>query len=147
MKMSMKSKLFMKLHNINWVYTAKDGTMRKELPPGNSFTGTYHQWRMPDDYYCTSALITIEQFKSGYLHGLQRDWYQNGEIKTEEGFHMGKRHGQLLSWYPNRKLNRIENFKHGKRNGHHIYYDKNGTINSELTFKNGERIWIDQGAQ
>ena len=109
---------------------------------------------VPEDYVgvvfeCKDGkVLSMNNYKNGWRHGLQRSWYTNGQLKYEYAAisDPGGPHGSEVAdgisreWHENGQLAQETNYLDFDQSGLSREWDENGKLVSELNYRNNDII-------
>jgi len=96
-----------------------------------------NKWLFGREYFWNGTRITLELFKNGKKHGVQKEWYKNGEPKLESPYKDGIRHGVFRVWDEQGDL--VSQYEMKMGDGVMGVYHSNGSLFKERRFlKNHE---------
>lgn len=112
---------------------------------GMPFTGmVYKQDSLSGD------TLFIENYQSGYKHGIFKRFYPNHLLLEKREFQMGKKEGQHLRYWDNGNLAFEYHLEDGVYHGNNRAWNREGQIVKSLHYTRGQQkghqqLWDDKG--
>ena len=114
----------------------KKSKYRKLYYQGKPYTGVRYTCPM----HLGGRITSIQNWKEGARHGLQRRWHENGKLESISNYNEGKVIGMVYDYYENGVLKITDEYVDGVREGFYTKYDEKGNLIEKIEYRKGKPV-------
>lgn len=95
-------------------------------------------------FYPNKVKASIDKYRDGLPHGIQRKWFDTGILSFERNYDTGKIHGFVYSWWKNGEKRSTSYYKNGIGQGDQWQWYPNGAKFKKVHLVDGRESGMQQ---